>query len=335
MANPIKVSSGSTEYPALYLPNDNNVPGNLHIYIGASDYPYGPSESSGFYAGYAPTNILTTYTVYYPTGEGTFLIYYASNDNQLKVIIQQLFPNIWSIIGDNLPLLLISLRRYIFNRDYENIVLDDLSLCIDVGFIPSFPKSGSSIKSISKTFSENITVLNAPSYIPNFFVFDGTNDYLTGFNIPTSTNGNTVEMWLGPPISSGFLPLFKWSDHSLSIVFSGDTFGVYNGNDSLYSVDVSDLSGGNRYLFSCYVPNNWSSNYTDTKIWINGVEQTITVNTGGYQNVTLTSSEDIIIGKDSTNYFFGVFALCRTYQRELTDDEVLYNFNAQKSRYGY
>ena len=134
MPNAIRVTSDTTEYPSLKILQsltDNN------IYVGKSDYPYGPSDVSNYYVGVTPPNL--GYIVYYPTGENTFLIYSSNSSlDNLAVILYELFTVYWGALGMtpsnyDPQTMFIAFRSYIFNRDYEDIIIDDLSLCIDFG----------------------------------------------------------------------------------------------------------------------------------------------------------------------------------------------------------
>lgn len=342
MSNPIKVSANSVDEPALKI--DSSLSG-LNIYIGANDYPYGPSDDSGFYAGVTPEP--NKYIVYFPSGEGSFLIYGPSDDEQLRLTIKQLFPTEWNNYNMDtnytLDKLFIYFHQYIFNRDCENIILSGLTSFFDLGFLPSYDRN-SNIKNISNN-NISFLVLN-DSYNASYggcIEFDGTDVSITCNNLPintTSTQGNTFEFWIEKPTDTNRYTIFSTFIFDLNLIFSGNTLGIYSDENgtSFYGVSISSFSDMLHCV--CYLPNDWSTNYSNCKIWINGNEQTISVDTGNYQDVNFISPLPFYIGRGkylSQNIYFymGLLSLNRVYSRELTDDEVLYNFNAQKARYGY
>ena len=337
MSNPIKVSTSSTDFPSLKLKDYENA--NRFIYVGSRLYPYGPSNSSGFYAGVTPQE--GKYVIYKVTGNDTFLIYAPANDTELELATKQLYPTAWGT-APSLELIKKVIQQNLFNRDYENIVLSGLTFAIDSSFWPSVC-SNTSIKDISKNtlnISSSITYNSGSTFDNAFIELDGTDDFLT-VNIPANTNsseGNTFEFWIFKPESSGLQTLLSFFGYNLSISFSGGTFGLYNGNSSFYGLNFSNFSNWTHCVF--YIPNNWSTNYSNTKIWINGIEQTITVDTGNYQSVNFGSTLICYFGKAfyttfNTYYYLGSLSVIRSYDRELTNDEVIHNFNEQKTRYGF
>ena len=85
--------------------------------------------------------------------------------------------------------------------------------------------------------------------------------------------------------------------------------------------------------------NGWqyitSTRYTGGAAWyLNGVKAGTT--TDSYTPMTATTTSNIRIGLGYTGvYYQGNIAVVRAYTRGLSDSEVLQNFNAQKSRFGF
>lgn len=337
MSNPIKVSANSVDEPALKF---SDFTYNTKIYLGSTEYPYGPSDSSGFYAGVTPQE--GKYVIYKATSNETFLIYAPANDEELYITMLQSFPAV-TAISEEFNTMKKILHQNLFNRDYENIVLSNLTFAIDSSFWPSVCGTNTPIKNMSKnsiTVTSNFSYNSGTTFDNAFIELDGTDDFLSA-NIPVNTNsseGNTFEFWIEKPTSNTLQTLVSFIGYNLSFSFSGGTLGLYNGNNSFYGSSISSFSNWMHCV--CYIPNNWSTNYNNTKIWINGNEQTITVDTGNYQSVNFGSTLACFFGKGfyltlNTNFYLGSLSVIRSYDIELTDDEVLYNFDAQKARYGY
>ena len=93
--------------------------------------------------------------------------------------------------------------------------------------------------------------------------------------------------------------------------------------------------------YVAYFPPNWGpSTYTDAKLWINGTRQTLSVLNGSVISVGLTSLQDMRIGGgynsgDDVYNWHGKIAITNVYNAEISDDQVLENFNEIKSREGF
>ena len=225
----------------------------------------------------------------------------------------------------------------------DGITLSSLVTWLD----PTFAVSGSTI--IDQSASENnSTLVNATHDAANdYFVFNGTNAYIRSANL-YSDIGNpdtfSAGAWVYPTAAGVVLqvagtptPEQTYYYSALEFVGAGSpvpNFGLWNG-----AVITKDTGSALSY-------NTWyhmviTYNGTTLKGYINGAEV-------ASASVTYDSPHDdgltvhhLLWGAGSgTNmgdgtYYNGNMAEIRTYSDALTAPEVLANYNATKSRYGY
>jgi hypothetical protein len=225
----------------------------------------------------------------------------------------------------------------------DGITLSSLVTWLD----PNFAVSGSTI--IDQSASENnATLVNATHDAANdYFVLNGTNAYIRSANL-YSDIGNpdtfSAGAWVYPTAAGVIMQVSSTATPGVSYHFSAlefvgavnpvPNFGLWNG------VGITKDTG------SALSYNTWyhmviTYNGTTLKGYINGAEV-------ASANVTYDSPHDagettqyLLFGAGTlTNmgdgtYYNGRMAEIRTYSDALTAPEVLANYNATKSRYGY
>lgn len=228
-----------------------------------------------------------------------------------------------------------------------NIVTDGLVLYLDAANSKSIVSGSTTWTDLSRSNNKG-TLLNGPSF--NYgnggsIVFDGTNDYvITNSDISSyKVNSNfTISTWTNvSTTTNNAAGIFGCFDDNLesSVKHTGYSLWVKTG-ESRFSFLIG--SGSNTFT---YIPAN--SNY-QTNTWYNLTG----INTGGisyfYINGVLqnaTSNATILLpehpvkigrGYEYTNnyYYNGKVAQGIIYNRALTPQEVLQNFNATKKRFG-
>ena len=153
--------------------------------------------------------------------------------------------------------------------------------------------------------------------------FDGTNDYASLGN-PTAfrdlAEGAIETVYYRDASSGTYQMVFTDVGSDLEITYLGNTLQFYIGNSGLsYTHAVTDQ------WFN--VVGTWSSGFK--KLYINGVEVASGTNTG-----TDTGNRDRYVGGRGANFpFNGKIPIARIYDRALTADEILQNYNAFKSRF--
>jgi hypothetical protein len=223
------------------------------------------------------------------------------------------------------------------------VVTDGLVLYLDAANPKSYPGSGTAWGDISRG-GNNGTLVNGPTYSSangGSIVFDGTNDFVVVSNfpqLPVSSSARTVNIWFKPNVST-------WQNTVNNMFFYGttDTNGATFGIDfSTYPVmEVYTWGGAGRDLMfsSSFSQTGWS-NITVT--YNGSTTLSIYENGTNTQNTTITQcntgNTDIWVGAIRPTYqpwyYEGNIAQVQIYNRALSAQEVLQNYNATKTRFG-
>lgn len=185
-----------------------------------------------------------------------------------------------------------------------------------------------------------MTVANASFDSNAMLNFDGTNDYVQLTSFPQPTNYITCEAWINPQdavtpgtirggvissTNSMYLGIFDSAD-------GGSTFGSH------WAVQTS--TGARPYNTNGQIPRNqWTHivgtyNGSTSRMYINGVEIWNASLTGTIPSATYyigTYGGTIV---DDTHNFNGYISVAKIYNRALTAEQVLQNFNASRRRFG-
>lgn len=221
-----------------------------------------------------------------------------------------------------------------------NITKSGLVFYIDPGSPNSFfNKSGVTVKDISSISSTNTaTLVNGPTYKTTnggVITLDGSNDYCSTTFIGTFTS-MTIQAWFfrNGNQPSWFAGLVMTRGGS-----GGNTSGLslnHNGNESL-GYNWNDQA--NTYSWnSGLVLTNQGWNFLSLVIaptyatgFLNGTSSTNSVT-----HTFASNFRNVAIGKDyiTERYVRGDIGPVLIYDRALTSDEVLQNYNSTKTRFG-
>jgi len=221
-----------------------------------------------------------------------------------------------------------------FPRIFGNIAVGGPVLYLDAGNKTSYPTTGTTWYDLSG-YGNNATLVNGPAFSnPLSIVFDGVNDYCSTTLVKTFTS-MTIQVWF-------------YGD--------GDQFGTY-GYAGLVAnrtspADATGLllnNGNNKSLGYSWngVTNTWSWNSglvltyygwhflsltvtpTLATAFLNGATAT---NAVSHSPASITS---LAIGKDylTERFITGGIGSVYIYDRALSNDEVLQNYNATLGRY--
>jgi len=171
--------------------------------------------------------------------------------------------------------------------------------------------------------------------------FDGANDSI---RIPFDassmdfSSAQTICMWLKPGTGANSLRRNPYNQaYGGSGTLTHETngtinyyFGTNGGNSTPYVGRGSTFTVGIDELAFISVTRDQSTNACK---WYKNGQLISTQNAGGYVS-TANGSSDIIIGDGYTNPFIGDIFSCQVYNTALTDEEILKNYNATKSRFG-
>jgi hypothetical protein len=179
------------------------------------------------------------------------------------------------------------------------------------------------------------SLTNGPTFSNNNIVFDGVDDTV---NFASSTNATTVglngyhsvDLWVRPSVVTADRGMFSCdnggvaTNRNLHYIIRNSKFYL-----GWYNVDV----GGVQTIFA----NTWYNVVflldTDMrqKIYVNGILDAQGSPVGAFFN---GGTATIQIGVYTSQYFSGLMGICKVYNRALSPQEVLQNYNAQKSRFG-
>ena len=225
-----------------------------------------------------------------------------------------------------------------------NLIKIGLVLELDAGNIKSY-QSGSTTWFDKSGFANNGTLTNGPTFNTGSggsIVFDGVDDYV---RVPYNTSLNpdtiTVSSWINRSLAVNYahfigLPVdnITWASpympHGIEYIGTSDTMSFTLGfTDNSFTYTYVNLPFGNNQWF------NFTGTYdkTNVKIYINGVLSTTRAET----KTMYQSTADFYIGTINSSAQYplnGKISNTQIYNRALSADEVLQNYNATKTRFG-
>jgi hypothetical protein len=241
-------------------------------------------------------------------------------------------------------------RYFLLKNGYENIVTNGLSLNLDAGWYLSYSGTGTNWKDLSSN-NLNGTLINGPTFSNGNIRFDYTDDYVNFSTLPSSTS-YTVSCWFSANTGNWNGALFGFgsgdSPNTQDVYLFGESpsgcpspaggsFGYNTWNcDSWGFGNASSILKGTGFHHVVATFNN--QNLTANRLWLDGVEKTLTQQIG----TTQFSANLINQFKIASNGWYvdgqlwnGIVTTCQVYNKILTPTEVLQNFNAQKTRFGF
>lgn len=175
--------------------------------------------------------------------------------------------------------------------------------------------------------------LPAPFGFDNGIFPDGVNDYLTtrdNLNIPLSaTSVFTVEFWMDFDIISGYRPVVNLIYADTNRVRFGVTADQFRIDKTPAFTPARNAIANNRAtaLTKCHVVLSMFGN--SAKIWLNGIQSTITYQLTGafmYDGIIIRRIE--VIGEPGGGFTGRPVDEVRMYNRALTQSEIDLNYNA-------
>lgn len=171
-------------------------------------------------------------------------------------------------------------------------------------------------------------------------VFDGTDDYLkvsnpnTGPLTMVDTGDCTISFWASNIGSSAYRWLISnWSTTGVHLGMTStlSRFGGYFGDNSEIRSDYSIPIDGSWHFYTVI------RNLGTIKFYVDGMERSISVGTPTSKNGTFSAGVETRIGtrgNENSQRWIGNISICQIYNRALTADEILQNYNSTKSRFG-
>jgi hypothetical protein len=194
-------------------------------------------------------------------------------------------------------------------------------------FNPTYNQNLTTINDLSRN-QNNVSLINGPTFSDGncgSILTDGIDDYLQTPYISNLNTSGTIELiYKQNNVSSGYGPLWRddWRERifptSINIINSNGTYYYLNGPDNTTNI-----------VNICY-----SYNGTSAKSYKNGVLQSNITMDGLMDTRSSYFSLAFQCGGSSCVYTNCNFYSFKIYNRQLSDSEVLQNYNAQKSRFG-
>ena len=216
---------------------------------------------------------------------------------------------------------------------------------LEVGSIASPPLIGTrsdtaSLIDLKKTTDIDVsnvsfTSTGQPSY-------DETDDHITGV-LPISGLGqpHTIEMIFSCNVNQGSIGSRKdpfTIGNSTTHQYSALDVNATNMNWYFYSKDTtftnSPLMVADQFYHIVLSYAGGYSNNTNKKVWINGVQQTLS--SGVNENPLLPNNPSFSVGRDrgrNTAYWPGEIPVWKVYQKALTQEDAISNYKAYKNRF--
>ena len=212
------------------------------------------------------------------------------------------------------------------------ILKDGLVFQIDSTVVRSYSGSGNTIYPLSGSL--NGALNNGVGFTSDnngALTFDGTNDYIQYSTnlVPLTSTPFTISVWCrrGRNINAFEELLSQWtSGTSWNAFFFGFYGSLVRLSDNWDNIAVS--GAGNTNVWMNLVAVNSVSN---AFIYFNGLLSA----TKGGTGLTYTGTGAFVIGRqgETAEYFQGNIAQVQIYNRALTAQEILQNYNAMKGRY--
>ena len=232
----------------------------------------------------------------------------------------------------------ISVGRPVVSSTGESIVTDGLIFRVDAGDESSYPGSGTTWTDVVN--GNNGSILNGATYNSaqgGYFEFDGVDDQVD-FDQPA-----ILESY---PLS---IDIWFYSSHNNSGII---TKGRTRGSSSQRDFDITGTGTDIRFLISRGSGYNFimDNTYPSLNVWHHlSVSWDGTTGTNGakmyldgalYAQATSSStsfaaSHDIFAGGNRSGFMMnGRISTIKMYNKALSADEALQNYNASKDRYG-
>jgi hypothetical protein len=199
-----------------------------NYWIGTGDVGKGPTSTTDYYNGITPPS--GGYTIYLNKASQGPSIYTVGSGAGLISLTNRIAGANYTTATQCFEYFLSQSDKMCFNMDYEGIVTNGLILDLDLGFVPSYPKTGSTISDISPS-ANNGTIFSNPTYSSNdggILTFNGTSQggYTSNINWAGSFS---VGMWVN-------LQSWRFIDCPCSGVGNGVMSSLLQGPDGYWNM---------------------------------------------------------------------------------------------------
>jgi hypothetical protein len=223
-----------------------------------------------------------------------------------------------------------------------SITTQGLDFSIDLTNTLSYPGTGSTIYDLSGN-DLDVTMSNGAVYDSEFggaILFDGDNDYASFTNpFSSAATSHTFEVWFkglgGPDVAQGYAYIIHngfgngtgGSYLTMGVHGDGSYYGALNG---AYDNMRTGINQNSSNVYHMVV--SWDGQ--TQKVYMNGVEENQRALTNISNGLTSVTSIGSTANDPDHRPFDGRVYALRIYNRALSDQEVIQNFDAHRSRFG-
>ena len=226
------------------------------------------------------------------------------------------------------------------NLIWTRLTTANLFVNLDASNTASYPGTGTTWTDLQG--NDNGTLINGPTYNAangGSIVTDGVNDFIRIGRVAgtgTSTQSMTYELWVNPLDNNGNImsmsqnnPQGGWN--MPPIAAEGGRFrGKIWPNNLLYSGTTFTQGTWYQVVLTWNYPSRTQSLYVNGVL--NAAQGGVTYGGSNVDNFLYLGQQNP--GANNTGMFAGRYGIFRIYNRSLTANEILQNFNANRSRYG-
>ncbi len=236
---------------------------------------------------------------------------------------------------------------------HPQIPLNGLVFALDAGNITSYSGAGTNWNDMVN--NESNTLINGSTFSDDklgAIELDGTNDYIS---LPTSLAANlsdaaSVVIWF--KLNSTFNSSSSSCQALFDVYLNNNTRGlIYFSTDTGYRGTIGSLLIAGSIRNKVYTTqDSWNTEWNhlvatrqdgDFKIFINGIEQSLTTVTSTSFGAFSSTASAVSLGTSLYTFgstypacpFGGKIAQCSLYNRVLTSSEILKSYSELKSRY--
>jgi len=222
------------------------------------------------------------------------------------------------------------------SQDYIQVVQSGLKLHLDAGTLESYPGSGTNWFDITGNNNNGILV-NGPTFSTNAIRLDGSNDYISLPNLGFAPPAFTAEFWIKRHADNGYFFVIDNTDNpELRMQFVNGNVVAYWYDDGGYGAIITSIAS---IALNVWYHVAMSGQANDFRLYINGTLDTADTS-GTYTGGANGNAGEHTLGTYNrpgagyggyANVSYGVY---RFYNRVLSANEILYNYNTQKARFG-
>lgn len=208
------------------------------------------------------------------------------------------------------------------------IITDGLVFCIDPA---SQKNSATTLKDLGSQNCDG-TLTNGAAFSNNYISLDGTDDYINFASNNIINNILTVDIWFYIGNTNNNLIICAGDNTYNSSSWNWGLFACCSAGAANTLLGRADAGGGGLNLgnISSVYLNQWN-NITMTRSNGNFYKNGTYFNTS---TVSVLSDKPLRLGGVPGAYTNGRIGTVRIYNKTLTANEILINYNATKSRYG-